>query len=214
MSQQLKEPPDKYKCIKVPLHKIIKPNDQTTFNIINNAVYRTNTITTKAYMLIRLWILEKYHKNIDIPKITEDTIKMAFRSVIKSSSGRKPSDENLKLYQEFKQLYTFDELEDGLNLSSILGYYATSIFTAIENNVKMHFFDYLNRYINSIFKHKYKKEIEKSDFKKQLFKDLKKLKTAIIDNTEDCDEKFKEWLKDNRNKIVPKEFDTNYYYDI
>ena len=47
----------------------------------------------------------------------------------------------------------------------------------------MHFFDYLNRYINSIFKHKYKKEIEKSDFKKQLFKDLKKLKTSIIDNT-------------------------------
>ena len=36
MFQQLKEPPDKYKCIKLPLHKIIKSNDQTTFNIINN----------------------------------------------------------------------------------------------------------------------------------------------------------------------------------
>ena len=214
MSQQLKEPPDKYKCIKVPLHKIIKLKNQTTFNTINNAVYRTNIITTKAYMLIRLWILEKYHNNIDIPHITLDTIKMAFKSIVKSSSGPKPKGNNLQLYEEFKKLYTFDELENGLNLSSVLDYYATSMITAIENNIKMHFFDYVNRYINSIFKHKYKKEVENKDFKKQLFKDLKKLKTSIIDNTEDCDEKFKEWLKGNRNKIVPKEFDTNYYYDV
>jgi len=214
MSQQLKEPPDKYKCIKLPLHKIIKLNDQTTFNTINNAVYRTNIITTKAYMLIRLWILDKYHNNIDIPDVTLDTIKMAFKSIVKSSSGPKPKGNNLQLYEEFKKLYKFDELENGLNLSSVLDYYATSMITAIENNIKMHFFDYVNRYINSIFKHKYKKEIENKDFKKQLFKELKKLKTSIIDNTEDCDEKFKEWLKENRNKIVPKEFDTNYYYDV
>ncbi len=214
MSQQLKEPPDKYKCIKLPLYKTLKQNDQTTFNTINNAVYRTNIITTKAYMLIRLWILDKYHNNIDIPHITLDTIKMAFKSIVKSSSGPKPKGNNLQLYEEFKKLYIFDELENGLNLSSVLDYYATSMITAIENNIKMHFFDYVNRYINSIFKHKYKKEIENKDFKKQLFKDLKKLKTSIIDNTDDCDEKFKEWLKDNRNKIVPKEFDTNYYYDV
>ena len=98
MSQQLKEPPDKYKCIKLPLYKTLKQNDQIKFNTINNAVYRTNIITTKAYMLIRLWILDKYHNNIDIPHITLDTIKMAFKSIVKSSSGPKPKGNNLNIF--------------------------------------------------------------------------------------------------------------------
>ena len=210
----MKEPPDQYKCIKIPLHKIINSEDEETFKNINDAVYRTNFITTKAYMLIRLWILNKYHNKNDIPIITTDTIKMAFKSIIKSSSGPKPKGNNLSLLEEFNKLYSFDNLEDGVNLSSILDYYATSILTSIENNIKLHFFDYVNRYINSVFKDKYKKEIENKDFKKQLFKDLKKIKTDIIENTSKCDEKYKEWLTQNRNKIVPSDFDTNYYYDI
>ena len=56
-------------------------------------------------MLIRLWILDKYHNNIDIPHITLDTIKMAFKSIVKSSSGPKPKGNNLQLYEEFKKLY-------------------------------------------------------------------------------------------------------------
>jgi hypothetical protein len=35
---------------------------------------RTNTITTQAYLLLRLWILNKYHNHIEIPVITTDTI--------------------------------------------------------------------------------------------------------------------------------------------
>jgi len=107
-------------------------------------------------------------------------------------------------------------LKNGLiNLSQILGYNATSILTAIENNIKCHFFDYIRRFINSYFTHIYQEEIKNKEFKKQLFTDLKKLKNDIIYHTTTCDSKFHEWLKNNRNNIVPKEFHKNgYYYDI
>ena len=207
-----KKLPDKYNCIKVPLDKIIKDTD--TVDKIFDCVVRTNKITIKTYQLLRLWILDKYHKKDNIPTITEDTIKMAQKSILESQSGPKPKGDNLELFNEFQQFHTFT-LENGVNLSQILSYNAISIITAIENNIKMHYFDYIRRFINSYFKHKYKEEIKDNEFKQQLFRDLKKIKNDIINNTTTCDTKYHKWLKNNRNNIIPKEVHKNgYHYDI
>ena len=209
---KFKKPPDKYNCIKVPFSKIII--DETKKNKIFDCVVRTNKITIKTYQLLRLWILYKYHKKEEIPIITENTIKMAQKSILEKSAGPKPKGNNLALFNEFKEFHSFT-LENGVNLSQILGYNATSIITAIENNIKMHFFDYVRRFINSYFKHKYKEEMKNKEFKQQLFKDLKQLKNDIINDTTTCGVKYQKWLKENKNNIIPKEVHKNgYYYDI
>ena len=138
----MKKPPDKYRCIKVPITSILYKNydGEKIFNTIQDAVYRTNYITTKTSLLLRLWCLEKYHNGIDIPLIDENTIKMSMKSILLSSRGPKPKNNNLLLLNEFKNLHNFT-LEDGVNLSSILDYYATTMITAVENNIKMRFFD-------------------------------------------------------------------------
>ena len=211
----MRKPPDKYKCIKLPINSILNNNEesQNIFNTIQDAVYRTNYITTKTNLLLRLWCLEKYHNGIDIPLIDENTIKMCMKSLILASSGPKPKNNNLLLLNEFKNLHNFT-LEDGVNLSSILNYYAITILTSIETNIKMHFFDYLNRFINSYFKVFYKDEITNTEFKKQLFKDLYVVKNDIINGTLKANEKFHNWINEYRFKIVPEEFEINYYYDV
>ena len=207
-----KKPPDKYNCIKVPFSKIII--DETKKNKIFDCIVRTNKITIKTYQLLRLWILNKYYKKEEMPIITENTIKMAQKSILEKSAGPKPKGNNLALFNEFKEFHSFT-LENGVNLSQILGYNATSIITAIENNIKMHFFDYVRRFINSYFKHKYKEEMKNKEFKQQLFKDLKQLKNDIINDTTTCGVKYQKWLKENKNNIIPKEVHKNgYYYDI
>jgi hypothetical protein len=211
-----KEPPDKYRCLKLHISSIFKQNDiniEENMNILYNAIIRTNSITSKTYFLLRTWILKKYHDNLDIPNITEDTISMCMKSILKSSSGQKPKGNNLLLLNEFKTLHNF-ELEDGSNLSSILDYYTTTMITSIENNIKLHFFDYIKRFVNSYFKHLYKDEIENKDFKKQLYKELNLVKNDIINNTLTCDNKYHIWLNENRYKIVPEHFDISYHYDI
>ena len=214
-----KEPPDKYRCLKLPITSIlIKDNDKQIVDkeqmeILQNAIIRTNTITTKTYFLLRLWVLHKYHNNIEIPEITEDTITMCMKSINNSNRGQKPKGDNALLLQEFQKLNTF-QLEDGSNLSSILDYYKTTMLTAIENNIKMRFFDYIKRFVNSYFKHLYQNEIENKEFKKQLYKEINVVKNDIINNTLNCDEKYHNWIKENRYKIVPETFDTSYYYDI
>ena len=211
-----KEPPDKYRCIKLHISSIFKQNDediQDNMNILQNAIIRTNSITSKTYFLLRTWILKKYHDNLDIPNITEDTISMCMKSILKSSPGQKPKGNNLLLLNEFKKLHNF-ELEDGSNLSSVLDYYTTTMITSIENNIKLHFFDYIKRFVNSYFKHLYKDEIENKDFKKQLYKEINLVKNDIINNTLTCNNKYHIWLNENRYKIVPEHFDISYYYDI
>jgi len=209
-----KEPPDKYSCIKLPIHKIIRnENYDSTLTIINDAVMRTNYIIYKTYLLLRLWILQKYHKNENIPFITESTIKMCMKSLVKESAGPKPKGENLKIFQEFKSLHNF-KIEDGKNLSAVLDYYAVTILTAIENNIKLHFIDYINRFVNSYFKFMYKENIENKDFKKNLFSELKTVKNDIINNTLTCNYKYHSWLNENRYKIVPENYDVSYFYDI
>jgi hypothetical protein len=211
-----KEPPDKYRCLKLPITSILyKDNEEVKENIaiLQNAIIRTNAITTKTYFLLRLWVLHKYHNNQEIPEITGDTISMCMKSVMKSSSGQKPKGNNAILLDEFQKLHTF-QLEDGSNLSSILDYYATTMITAIENNIKMRFFDYIKRFVNSYFKHIYQEEIENKEFKKQLYREINLVKNDIINNTLTCDEKYHNWLKEIRYKIVPEIFETSYYYDI
>jgi len=211
----MKKAPDKYRCIKVPLHSILHKDDNAIkiFNTIQDAVYRTNYITTKTSLLLRLWCLEKYHHNIDIPIIDENTIRMCMKSLLVPSSGPKPKNNNLLLFNEFKSLHNF-ELEDGKNLSSILNYYAITILTSIENNIKLHFFDYVNRFINSYFKHINKDNLNDKEFKKQLFKELHSVKSDILNGTLKSDEKYHNWLKEYRYKIVPEQYDKSYHYDM
>lgn len=211
----MRKPPDKYKCIKLPIISILNNNEesQKIFNTIQDAVYRTNYITTKTNLLLRLWCLEKYHNGIDIPLIDENTIKMCMKSLILPSSGPKPKNNNFLLLNEFKNLHNFT-LEDGVNLSSILDYYAITILTSIETNIRMHFFDYVNRFINSYFKVFYNDEIANKEFKKQLFKDLYVVKNDILNGTLKANVKFHNWINEYRFKIVPEEFEINYYYDV
>lgn len=212
----MKKPPDKYRCIKVPITSILYNNDdrEKIFNTIQDAVYRTNYITTKSSLLLRLWCLNKYNNGIEIPLITETTIKMCMKSILKPcGGGRKPKEENILLLNEFKKLHNF-KLENGVNLSAIKDYYATAFLTSIENNIKMHFFDYVNRFINSYFKVLYKNELTDKEFKKQLFKDLYVVKNDIINGTLNANEKFHNWINNYRYKIVPEDFEVNYYYDV
>jgi len=212
------KPPDKYRCIKLPIQKILKsdlPID--VLERINDAVSRTNIITTNSYFLLRLWVLQRYHNNQEIPIITEDTIRMSMKSLVKASAGPKPKGNNLALLQEFQNIgNSIFTLQDGKNLSAILDYYSTTMITAIENNIKMHFIDYIKRFVNSYFKNIYQNELQNKEFKKQFYKELQQVKNDIINDSEilTCDEKYHNWLNDNRYKIVPENYDTSYFYDI
>ena len=203
-----KHPPDKYKCLKLRFSKVLDNskiyNNKNVFNTIEDAIKRTNNIVIKSYMLLRLWILKKYESNVDIPIITKDTIRMSFKAVM--TNNKSPSGNNLLLFNELRDIcknYITDKFENGTKLSTILNYYSITMITSIENNIKNNFINYVNKYVNSYFITKYETEIKDKEIKKQLFKNLNILKKDLYENTNNSINIFREWLLDNRNKIVP-----------
>jgi hypothetical protein len=221
----LKKPPDKYRTIKCSLKSISK--NELNQTKLFDACYRTHQIVIHIYQFLRLWILKKYHNKQEIPIITDDTIKMAFKSLLKDSQGPKPKGTNLNLYNEFKKLYD-DEYKklnyefklDGVNLSQILGYMSVDMLTNIKNNIKLHFIKYLNRFVNSSFKKQNNKLLEKCEkgtktkLRKELNKDLYEIKQALINNTLNSNNKYHEWINKHKVNIFPKEFNTSYEFDI
>ena len=205
----LKKPPDPYKCVKIPLNLILDNKDH--FSIINDAVVRTNKIVIKSYQLLRLWILKHYSNNGFIPKINTKTITTIFQ-VINNNSYTNDS----QLFKDFHSLFTFDK-ENGSQLTQVLYQYAaTEILTGFENNIKLRFFDYVKRFVNSHWSKVYSKQLENKELDKKIFnKEMFSLKTDLFLNTTDCDPKYHSWLNENRFKIMPDVVHKNgYYYDI
>jgi 2-C-methyl-D-erythritol 4-phosphate cytidylyltransferase len=68
--------------VKWKLSEIIK--EKENISVIFDAVNRTNEIVIQTYQFLRLWILNKYHLNLEIPKITKEIIMTTFKVIKKN----------------------------------------------------------------------------------------------------------------------------------
>ncbi len=223
----MKKPPDKDKIINVKcnFNKILRNNDHKKY--LFDVCFRTNKIVIQTYQFLRLWILEHYHRNINIPIITDDTIKMAFSALtFTDKGGNIPKGKNLMMLNDFKNFFNqhclnlnFEKINSSY-LSQILNSMATDMITNIENNIKMHFFKYVKRFVNSSFKIINNNILEntekgkKIELRKLLNKELFQIKEDLLNNTLFCDTKYHEWINTHRNNIFPNEFINSYEYDI
>jgi hypothetical protein len=94
------------------------------------------------------------------------------------------------------------------------------MLTNIENNIKLNFFNYVRQYVNSTFKLQFKDQLEQSQYgektelKKLLKKDLYQIKEDMINNTLNSNNKYHNWIIENRNLIYPLEYKNSYQFDI
>jgi hypothetical protein len=239
----IKKPPDKLRTVKCSFISILK-KQKTNFSLVDikkletdniiiekkifSAICRTQQIITHTYQFLRLWILRKYKNNQEIPIITQDTIKMAFKTLIKDSCGPKPQGNNLILLEEFTKFYnkkyskllTNKDKIDGSCLSQILSYSAVDMITNIENNIRINFISYVKRFVNSSFR-KINNEIlelapygTKVDKRKELNKDLFEIKEDLLNSTLLSNIKYHNWINLHRNNIFPSEYTHSYDFDV
>lgn len=146
----------KLRTLKIPLKSILRKH--IDIGIIEDVKERTNQIVINSYQFIRAYVLHQYYSKSPIDIITHDSISMVFKTLLKPGPGPKPKGENALLvvaYTKFYNDYLKNrgiEIMDGNNLSFILGYMATDMLTNIENNIKLNFIKYINRFVNSSFK--------------------------------------------------------------
>ena len=234
-----KKPPDKHldylKCVKVPLKHIVK-HPEINIPKITSAVVRCNKIVINTLMFMKLYLLDYFEKNNSLPTIDRLFVNSCMKIMCKEAiNGRPPKKEVRELKDKLSTFYNTDfkpfiqeEALDYTHLNNVLEYLTISLITMYENNIKLHYIEYVERYINVVWKKKdtirqIKEEHTDTSIQTNLINEfcrqLRKLKLDILNvsNVYKSDEKYHSWIKEVKAYITPnkqKYQKDNLYYDL
>jgi transposase len=246
---------DYFKCVKIPLKHILK-NQDINLPKITDAVIKCNKIVINTLMFMKLYLLDYFEKNNKLPEVSEcnseTSAKTGFNPVLpeidkvfvnscmkilcnESASGRPPKKEIKKLKDKLTTFYNSDYNPlikdtnlDYKHLNTVLDYLTIAIITMYENNIKLHYVEYIERYVNIVWKKKetiikIKEENKNEEKQKELVnkfcRQLRKIKTDILEITTEykSDVKYHKWIKEIKKTITPnkkKYKKDNLYYDL
>ena len=208
LDEKKTKPPDKtgdyFKATKLSLKHVLK-NPEINSEKITKAVITCNKIVIHTLMFMKLYLLDYYEKNNKLPKINDDFVNacLKIQCSIEDNRGKPPSEETFKLKNELKTFYDKhykpNIIEENLSythLNTVLDYLSTDIVTMYENNIKLHFVEYVEKYINVICYKKEIIEIIKEDLKNKPSEENKDK------SSEKNKDKSNEEIKDKSNEEI------------
>ena len=234
-----KKPPDKnvdyFKCVKIPLKHVLK-NPDINLPKITNAVIKCNKIVINTLMFMKLYLLDYFEKNNKLPEIDKVFVNSCMKILCNESvSGRPPKKEVKELKDKLTTFYNSDYKPlikdtnlDYTHLNTVLDYLTIGIITMYENNIKLHYVEYIERFVNIVWKKKdtitkIKEENKDEEKQKELVNEfcrqLRKIKTDILEITTEykSNVKYHNWIKEIKKTITPnkdKYQKDSLYYDL
>lgn len=231
------EPPDKpklpyYKCIKTSLKGIVK-YDFVIDNLIQSS-NMCNKIVSHTLQLLKLYLLYRTDKKLDLPKIDKQFVNAVMKTVCKAPTlGLRPSESTQGIKENLKVFYDThykDLQKEELNyryMNTVLDYLAIDIITMYENNIKQHFVEYVERYVNVVWrkkalvkliKQKYKTPKARQERINKLCSAMRRVKNDIMNPTKKKTSPtiYHSWIDKELPNILPtRPFQKDsIYYDI
>jgi len=239
IEEKKNKPPDKssdyFKCVKIPLKHVLK-NPDINLPKITDAVIKCNKIVINTLMFMKLYLLDYFEKNNKLPEIDKVFVNSCMKIICNESvSGRPPKKEIKELKDKLTAFYNSDYKPlikdinlDYTHLNTVLDYLTIGIIIMYENNIKLHYVEYIERYVNIVWKKKetitkIKEENKDEEKQKELVNEfcrqLRKIKTDILEITTEykSDIKYHNWIKEIKKTITPnkaKYQKDNLYYDL
>ena len=217
-----KPPDDFFKGIKLSLKSVLKHPD-INLPKITNAVIKCNKIVIQTLQFMKLFILNHYDKHNSLPIINDEFINSCMKILCnENASGRPPKKEIKELKDTLTAFYKSDfqpliqnEQLDYTHMNTILDYLTIDILTMYENNIKFHYVEYVERYVNVVWKKKFiinkirKLNItqkEKEQRVNKLCSQLRKIKSDVL-NVEKSGYKshpsYHTWINQYKQSITP-----------
>jgi len=236
MSVKEKPPDDFFKGIKTSLKSVLKHPD-VNLPKITNAVIKCNKIVIQVLMFMKLFLLDHYDKHNKLPIINDEFINSCMKILCnEKTTGRPPKKEIKELKDTLNAFYKSDfqpliqnENLDYTHMNTILDYLTIDILTMYENNIKFHYVEYVERYVNVLWKKKFivskirKLNItqkEKEQRVSNLCSQLRKIKTDLL-NIESTNYKshsmYHKWINEQKKFITPNKEEykkNNIVYDL
>lgn len=223
-----------YKTVKTSLKSIVK-TPETTIPLFTEIVGNVQTIAFHGLNLLKLYLLHYYESNNQtLPVINKDLIISCFNVVCTKQKGKPlKSTSPIHLMQQFyNEHYEPLIVKENLwltGLDNTIKYMSETFITCYENNIKQHYIQYVQRYVNvmllkdyiieKIRNHNLTKKRKQEKIKK-LLKTLRQIKNDIL-NVDESKEytshvSYHSWIKKQKELILPhKSFKENsIYYDL
>ena len=230
---EMKEKPP-YRCVKVPLKLVIK-NEEVIIPKITGAVTRAHKIIVHTLQFMKLYILSFFEDEGTIPKIDKTFVNCCMKVICgeRQGRGRKPKKKVQELKDKlttffnknYKSLMVKDDNLDYIHLNTVLDYLTIDILTMYENNIKLHYVEYLEKYVNVVWKKsmlvdkirklKKTKNTRKEGINK-LCNQLRKIKNDMLSGDRKSNNWYHIWINKQigfsvPNKTFKKE---SLYYDL
>ena len=200
MEKEVNPPTDFFKGIKISLKSVLKHPD-VNLPKITNAVIKCNKIVIQTLMFMKLFLLDHYDKHNKLQIINDEFVNSCMKILCnEKATGRPPKKEIKELKDTLSAFYKTDfqpliqnENLDYTHMNTILDYLTIDILTMYENNIKIHYVEYVERYVNVVWKknfivNKIRKmnitQKEKEQRVNNLCNQLRKIKTDLLNVTE------------------------------
>ena len=223
--EEKEKPPEFFKSIKTSLKSILKHPEINTAKI-NDVVIKSHKIVIHTLQFLKLYLMHHYEThNQSLPVIDKKLINTTMKvicGVKDEKRGRPPNKDTLELkdkltmyYKEHYLQYTQEDKLDYTYMSNVLAYLTEDIITMYENNIQLHYVDYVERFVNVVWKKKmltekirklYKTKTERESRIRSLCSELRKIKNDILTvNKTSYTSKpyYHSWITEQKKRILP-----------
>ena len=235
----MQEPPDPggtprpfYQCIKTSLKSVVR-NDAVIAKL-RDAALRANGIVTHTLQLLKLYLIHCYDAGTALPTIDRQFVTSVMKVLCEEpTSGRPPSEEIKRIKDALKTFYTTHykpSVVGKLNyrhMNTVLDYLAIDVITMFENNIKQHFVEYVERFVNvswekkalvAIIKKHKTTTARRQATTNALCAQLRRIKTDLLnpDHPKTAHALYHSWIDEQRLKVLPqrKLREDSVFYDI
>ena len=240
MEKAKEKPPEFFKSTKTSLKSILKHPEINTKKI-NDVVIKAHKIVIHTLQFLKMYILHHYQTQSQTIPIIDKILILNVMKVVcgekHTNQGRLPKKETLELienltsfYTEHYNPYTQPEQLDYEYMSNVLSYLCEDIMTMYENNIQLHYVDYVERFVNVVWKKKmlvekirkiFPTKKEKETRIRQLEKELRKIKNDLLNVESNVDytahPHYHKWITEQKKYILPdkeKFQKQSIYYDL
>ena len=233
------KPPEFFKSIKTSLKSVLKHPEINTSKI-NDAVIKANKIVIHTLQFLKLYLLDYYeNNNHTLPVISKELINNTMKVVCgekEEKRGKPPKKETMELKENLTAFYkehylptTQHDPIDYAGLNTLLDYLKEDVITMYENNIQLHYVDYVERFVNVVWKKKMitekirklgKTKKERETRIRNLCSELRKIKNDLLNvDTKEFTSKsyYHSWITEQKRNILPLKikFEKNsIYYDL
>ena len=237
MNLEEKPPDDFFKCVKVPLQHVLK-HKALNQPKINDVVMKAHQIVIHTLQFMKLYLTDYFHTHQSLPKVDKMFVNCCMKIVCvkKTKQGKAPKQEVKELKEHLASFHathykdlTCHEPITYTCMNTVLDYLTIDILTMYENNIKQHYVEYVERYVNVVWKKskmiewirkvKHTKQ-ERDQAIRKFCSQLRYIKHDILNienTTYKSDKSYHTWIRQTKLHIVPTKttFQKNsLYYDL